>query len=142
MTTIQKTNDKWPHKIVPRLLWQEIVRAEVVQKMTSIYRHFYRHFWRKSQKHRVLDQTPRHRSLIGKGGQSFPLVWFRLTHKGFQRIHSSTNKGNNSAKSSIHFQYTFNTLLFVQYMFYSTFCRPPKSFKYFINYKCNKDVEI
>ena len=42
---------------------------------------------------RVLDQTPRHRSLIGKGGQLFALVCFRETHKGFQRINSSTNKG-------------------------------------------------
>ena len=43
---------------------------------------------------------------------------FRETHKGFQRIHSTENKGNNSAISSIHFQYTFNTLLFVHHLFY------------------------
>ena len=41
----------------------------------------------------VLDHTPRHRSLIGKGGQLFALVCFRETHKGVQRIYSTENKG-------------------------------------------------
>ena len=78
--------------------------------MASIHRHFDRHFLRTPQKQRVLDQIPRHRSLIGKGGQLFALVCFRETHKGFQSFHSTENKRNNSAISSIHFQYTFNTL--------------------------------
>ena len=38
-----------------------------------------------------------------QGGQLFALVCFRETHKGFQKIHSSTNKGNNSAISCRHF---------------------------------------
>ena len=79
------------------------VRAEVVQKMSSICRHFCRHFLRNTQKQRVLDQTPRHRSLIGKGGQLFALVCFRETHKGFQRIHSSTNKEKWNDLSATHF---------------------------------------
>ena len=84
-----------------------IVRAEVVQKMTSIYRHFYRHFLRTPQKQWVLDHTPRHRSLIGKGGQLFALVCFRETHKGFQSFHSTENKGKQNELSAIHLQYTF-----------------------------------
>ena len=75
------------------------VRAEVVQKMTSIYRHFYRHFLKNTQKQRVLDQTPRHRSLIGKGGQLFALVCFRETceqnllshHQDYYRNNCSNN---------------------------------------------------
>ena len=48
----------------------------------------------------------RNRSPIGKGGQLFALVCSRHTHKGFQ-VHSSTNKGNNSAISCTHSAHTF-----------------------------------
>ena len=53
------------------------VRAEVVQKMSSICRHFLR----TPQKQWVSDLTPRHRSLIGKGGNCSPLfVLGKLTN--------------------------------------------------------------
>ena len=57
------------------------VRAEVVQKMTSISIQLSKHFLITLEKHMVLDQKPIHRSLIGKGGQLFALVCFRETHK-------------------------------------------------------------
>ena len=86
---------------------RKVVRAEVVQKMSSICIHFCIHFLRNNQKQRVLDQTPRHRSLIGLGVAIVTPCLFRETHKGFQRIHSSTNKGNNSAIKYRHFTDTF-----------------------------------
>ena len=90
------------------------VRAEVVQKMSSICRHFLRN----TQKQWVSDQTPRHRSLIGKGGQLFPLVCFRETHKGFQRIHSSTNKEKLDDLSATQLRHSCDTVWYVHHLFY------------------------
>ena len=92
------------------------VCAEVVQKMSSFSIHFSIHFLRTPQKKRVSDQTPRHRSLIGKGGQLFALVCFRSTHKGFQRIHSTENKGKWNELSATHLQRTFVCSLNVMYV--------------------------
>ena len=63
------------------------------------------------------------------GGQLFPLVCFRETHRGFQRIHSSTNKGNNSAISCIHSAYTLHTLLFVHCLFSMSWFEKLKFYK-------------
>ena len=87
------------------------VRAEVVQKKSITVIHFVIHFSKKSEKLRGSDHTPRHRSLIGKGGQLFALVCFRETHKGFQRIHSTENKGKWNELSVIHLWYTCDTLV-------------------------------
>ncbi len=68
------------------------INLEFVQKMFSFSIHFSIHFLRNPQKQWVLDQIPGQRSLIGKGGQLFAIVFFRQIHKGFQRIHSTKNK--------------------------------------------------
>ena len=75
--------------------------AEVVQKMSSICRHFCRHFLRNTEKQWVSDQTPRHRSLICKGGQFVRPCFFRQTHKGFQSIYSSVIIWRNMASKKI-----------------------------------------
>ena len=45
----QETNGKWPHKTLPRLLWWTVVRAEVVQKMSSFSMHFSMHYFQNPQ---------------------------------------------------------------------------------------------
>ena len=93
------------------------VCAEVVQKLAQFAYTFAYTFWKSLVNPVVSDYTTRHRSLIGKGGQLFALVCFRHSHKGFQRIDSSTNKGNNSAIKYRHFTDTPQTLLFVHCLF-------------------------
>ena len=78
-----------------------------MQKKHSFATHFATHFLRKSGKQYTLEHTQENRSLIGKGVRLYPLVCFRETHKGFQKIDSSTNKGNNSAIKYRHFTDTF-----------------------------------
>ena len=69
------------------------VRIEVMQKKNSFATHFLR-------PPPVIYRDTEVSS--ARGGQLFPLVCFRDTHKGFQRVSSSIKKGNNSAISCIH----------------------------------------
>ena len=81
------------------------VRAGIVQKMSSISIQLSKHFLIILEKHRVLDQKPIHRSLIGKGGQLFALVCFRETHEQNLSLHHQNyyrNNCSNNYKSKQH----------------------------------------